>query len=121
AQAASLARYPPTGARGVAFSTRGAGYGGATAGDVGAIDDGVTMLIQIENDAALADVEAIAATDGVDVLFVGPNDLTHSMRIPGRFDDPRYLEALAAVAAASRAAGKCAGVMLRSTDEVEPL
>jgi 4-hydroxy-2-oxoheptanedioate aldolase len=120
AEAVSYARYPPSGARGVALSARGAGYGTATAEAVGQIDAGVTMLIQIENEAALGDVEAIAAVGGVDVLFVGPNDLSHSMGIPGRFDDRRYLDALAAVAAAARAAGKAAGVMLRSSDEVEP-
>ena len=79
----------------------------------------ITMLIQIENPDALDAVEAIAAVDGVDVLFVGPNDLTHSLGIPGRFDEPRYLDALARVAAAARDAGAVAGVMLRSSAELE--
>ena len=118
AAAASAMRYPPSGTRGVALSVRGAEYGGASATDVGLIDEGLTTIIQIENDAALAAVEQIAAVPGVDLLFVGPNDLTHSMGIPGRFDDPRYLEALALVAGAARAAGKAAGVMLRNPGEV---
>jgi 2-dehydro-3-deoxyglucarate aldolase/4-hydroxy-2-oxoheptanedioate aldolase len=121
AAAVSCARYPPAGARGVALSVRGAEFGRAAADEVGLIDQATTMLIQIENDAALADVDAIAATDGVDVLFVGPNDLTHSLGIPGRFDDARYLDALASVSDAARSAGKAAGVMLRSTGEVEAL
>jgi 2-dehydro-3-deoxyglucarate aldolase/4-hydroxy-2-oxoheptanedioate aldolase len=120
AETVDRARYPPAGARGVALSVRGADFGRAVADDVGLIDQGITMIIQIENDGALAEVDAIAAIDGVDVLFVGPNDLSHSLRIPGRFDDPRYLDALAAVADAARGAGKAAGVMLRSTAEVEP-
>jgi 2-dehydro-3-deoxyglucarate aldolase/4-hydroxy-2-oxoheptanedioate aldolase len=119
-QVVGWARYPPAGARGVALSVRGADFGGALAGDVGVIDQATTIMIQIENDAALADVGAIAAVDGVDVLFVGPNDLTHSLAIPGRFGDPRYLDALATVGAAARSAGKVAGVMLSSADEVEP-
>jgi 2-dehydro-3-deoxyglucarate aldolase/4-hydroxy-2-oxoheptanedioate aldolase len=120
AAAASAMAYPPAGARGVALSVRGAEYGGASAGEVGLIDDGITTIIQIENEEALASVAEIAAVPGVDVLFVGPNDLTHGMGIPGRFDDPRYLEALARVADATRAAGKAAGVMLRNPDEVRP-
>jgi 2-dehydro-3-deoxyglucarate aldolase/4-hydroxy-2-oxoheptanedioate aldolase len=120
AQVVSWARYPPAGVRGVALSVRGANFGSAAADDVGLIDEATTIMIQIENDAALADAEAIAAIDGVDVLFVGPNDLTHSLAIPGRFGDPRYLDALAAVGAAARSAGKVAGVMLSSPDEVEP-
>ena len=98
AVAVRCARYPPQGTRGVALSVRGAGYGEARAEDVAGSGGRGHDAVQIENEAALADVEAIAAVDGVDVLFVGPNDLTHSLRIPGRFDDPRYLDALAAVA-----------------------
>jgi 2-dehydro-3-deoxyglucarate aldolase/4-hydroxy-2-oxoheptanedioate aldolase len=120
AEVVAWEHYPPAGARGVALSVRGADFGGAAAEDVGLIDEAITLMIQIENVAALADVEAIAAVDGVDVLFVGPNDLTHSMAIPGRFEDLRYLDALAAVGAAARAAGKVAGVMLSSPEEVEP-
>jgi len=120
-QIVAWARYPPTGVRGVALSARGAGSGTRGADIVGVIDESITILIQIENEAALAQAAQIAAVDGVDVLFVGPNDLTHSMGIPGRFDDPSYLDALGAVAAAARDAGKAAGVMLRSSDEVAAL
>ena len=95
AAAAARRALPAAGRRGVALSVRGAGYGEARASEVGLIDAAITTLVQIENAAALADVDAIAAVDGVDVLFVGPNDLTHSLGIPGRFDDPRYLDALA--------------------------
>ena len=46
----------------------------------------------------------------IDVLFVGPADLSHSMAIPGRIDEPIFDEAVRAVAAATKAAGKAAGV-----------
>jgi 2-keto-3-deoxy-L-rhamnonate aldolase RhmA len=118
AAAVRCVRYPPSGARGVALSVRGAGYGRARAGDVGTLSDAVTTLIQIENGDSLGAVDEIAAVDGVDVLFVGPNDLTHSLGIPGEFADPRYLDGLAAVARAARAGGCAAGVMLSSPDQV---
>ena len=111
-------RYPPQGARGVALSVRGAGYGEALASDVAQLSAAVTTLVQVENADAVADVEAIAAVDGVDVLFVGPNDLTHSLAIPGRFEHPLYLDALAAVGRAASAAGCAAGVMLSSPAQV---
>jgi 2-dehydro-3-deoxyglucarate aldolase/4-hydroxy-2-oxoheptanedioate aldolase len=62
--------------------------------------------------AALENVEAIAAAGGVDVLFVGPRDLSHCARpCHGRFDAPEYSAALARVVAAARAAGVSAGVL----------
>jgi len=118
ALAVACLRYPPAGARGVALSARAAGYGGATHDGLAAINEGITTMIQIENEPALADVDAIARVDGVDVLFVGPNDLTHSLGIPGRFEEPIYRDALAAVARAASAAGKACGVLLRSPAEL---
>jgi 2-keto-3-deoxy-L-rhamnonate aldolase RhmA len=57
--------------------------------------------------------DAIAAIDGADVLFVGPTDLSHSLGVPGQFDDPTYLDALRRVVAATEVAGKVAGILLR--------
>jgi 4-hydroxy-2-oxoheptanedioate aldolase len=54
----------------------------------------------------------MAAVDGVDVLFVGPGDLSHAMGIPGRIDEPAFDQAIRRVADAARGAGKAAGVML---------
>ena len=61
AAAVRCVRYPPQGARGVALSVRGAGYGEASASEVTELGEAVTTLVQIENADALADVEAIAA------------------------------------------------------------
>jgi len=119
AQVVACTRYAPTGARGVAFSARGAGYGAASADDTSLINESITVFIQIENAGAVAEIDAIAAIDGVDVLFVGPNDLTHTLGIPGRFEDPHYLDTLALIANAAKSAGKVAAIMLHSTDEVE--
>jgi 2-keto-3-deoxy-L-rhamnonate aldolase RhmA len=57
--------------------------------------------------------------DGVDVLFVGPADLSHSMGIPGRFDEPSFVDALRAVGAATERAGKAAGILLRSPMDLD--
>lgn len=112
-------RYPPDGSRGVATSARAAGYGALAHHRVREVNETITTVIQIENEQALAEVEAIAAVDGVDALFVGPNDLTHALAIPGRFDDARYIESLEKVAAAAAAAGKAAGILLRGPAELE--
>jgi 2-keto-3-deoxy-L-rhamnonate aldolase RhmA len=112
-EAISFMRYPPDGARGLALGTRGAGLGELGHTEIGAINRRLLGIIQIESRSAVGHVEAIAEIDGVDVLFVGPTDLSHSLGIPGRFDDPVYLAALERVATASEAAGKAAGILLR--------
>ncbi|MEA2578478.1 MAG: hypothetical protein QOD78_2066, partial [Chloroflexota bacterium] len=56
--------------------------------------------------------DEIAALDAVDVLFVGPADLSHALGVPGRFDDPTYLDAIRSVVAAARAHGKAAGILI---------
>jgi 2-dehydro-3-deoxyglucarate aldolase/4-hydroxy-2-oxoheptanedioate aldolase len=57
----------------------------------------------------------------VDVLLVGPNDLTQALGIPGRTDDRRYLDALSHVAQAAAARGKAAGIMLARRDQIPAL
>jgi 4-hydroxy-2-oxoheptanedioate aldolase len=114
AEAISFMRYPPDGTRGLALSTRGAGLGEGRHEDVRAINQRIVGIIQVESPSAVEHAAEIAAIDGVDVLFVGPTDLSHSMGIPGRFDDPRYLAALERVVAATEAAGKAAGILLRN-------
>ena len=89
-------RYPPDGTRGSRSSTRGAGLGGLATRDVRAINRASSAIIQIESPSAVEHAAEIAAIDGVDVLFVGPADLSHSLGVPGQFDDPRYLGAIGA-------------------------
>jgi 4-hydroxy-2-oxoheptanedioate aldolase len=111
-EAVSFLRYPPTGVRGVALRTRGAGMGSVAHGEVKQINDRILGIVQIESVGALREADEIAAIDGVDVLFVGPADLTHSLGVPGRFDDDTYLAALRTVVDACAAHGKAAGILV---------
>ncbi len=67
----------------------------------------------------VANAAEVAAIDGVDVLFVGPTDLTHSLGVPGDFASPVYLAALRTVVEAARGAGKEAGILLRKVEDLE--
>ena len=110
----SWMRYPPSGVRGVALITRGAGFMERTHAEVASqVNAAVLGVFQVETPAAVEDAGALAAVDGVDVLFVGPADLSHAMGIPGRFDDPAFVSALDRVVAACREHGKSAGILLR--------
>jgi 2-keto-3-deoxy-L-rhamnonate aldolase RhmA len=73
----------------------------------------VVGVVQVESPSAVEHAAEIAAIDGVDVLFVGPTDLSHSLGVPGRFDDPIYLDAVRHVVASATEAGKAAGILLR--------
>ena len=111
-EAVSFLRYPPAGVRGVALRTRGAGMGSVAHGEVHQINERILGIVQIESVGALREADEIAAIDGVDVLCVGPADLTHSLGVPGRFDDETYLAALRTVVDACAAHGKAAGILV---------
>ncbi len=82
-------RYPPVGQRGIALRTRGADMGTIGHAEVAAVVNArIAGIVQIESRGALADAEAIAALPEVDVLFVGPADLSHALGIPGQFTPP---------------------------------
>jgi 2-keto-3-deoxy-L-rhamnonate aldolase RhmA len=101
AEAVRHLRYPPAGDRGVATYNRACRF----ALDPGALDradDEVLCVVQVESAAAL---------DGVDVLFVGPRDLSHDLGVPGDVTAPAYLEALESVRAAAARHGKACGLL----------
>jgi 4-hydroxy-2-oxoheptanedioate aldolase len=107
-------RYPPEGVRGVATLVRASGYGRR----FGEYRSGHrTAILQIETPEAVENVEAIAAVDGADVLFVGPMDLSVSMGIFREFDHPRFVDAVRRTAAAARRHGRIPGILLPSATD----
>jgi 2-keto-3-deoxy-L-rhamnonate aldolase RhmA len=115
AQARSIVdscRYPPVGRRGAAFGFAQCDYlGGSVSDKIQAYHERTLVIAQIETERGLENVEAIAAVDGIDVLWVGHFDLSNFMGIPGQFDDPRFDAAMRHVADVSRRHGKAAGFM----------
>lgn len=113
----SWLRYPPAGRRGVALFTRGADYGSGGHAGVDARNEEVVGILQVESAAAVDAADEIAALDGVDVLFVGPTDLSHQLGIRGQIDHPDFQRAIERVAEAARRHGKAAGVLLWKPDD----
>lgn len=68
-------------------------------------------LIQIEDPEPLEQLDAIAATPGIDVIFFGPGDMTQGLGVPGKFDHPKLLEARRRIPEAARKHGKFAGTV----------
>ena len=113
-------RYPPLGVRGVALPTRSAGYGALTHADIATAHEETALFIQLESGPAIEAADDIAAIDGVDVLFVGPTDLTHALGVPGDITAPAYAQAVTRVGRAAAEQGKAAGVLLWALDDLGP-
>lgn len=112
-------RFPPLGIRGVALLARGNGYFERGHADIAAaVNPDVTGVFQVESPEAVEAADELAGIDGVDVLFVGPADLSHSMGVPGQFANPDFTAALDRVVAACRAHGKSAGILLSDAAQV---
>ncbi len=106
-------KYTPVGTRGLGLGLGNDRYRMRPFDEaLAAANDRTRFVALIETAEGVANVEAIAAVDGVDVLWVGHADLTASMGIPGQFDHPDYLRALGSVLAAGRRRGKRLGRMV---------
>src|SRR4051794_15149183 len=103
--------------RGVALFHRGARFGTDPEAMAHARER-VLGIAQIESPAAVEAVEEIAAVDGIDVLFVGPSDLSYAMGKFRQFDDPQFRDAIVRVNDAARAAGKASGIFVTAPDQV---
>jgi 4-hydroxy-2-oxoheptanedioate aldolase len=88
---------------------------------VRAANEQTFVVVQIEDDNALANAGAIAAVEGVDALFFGPADFTVIGGIPGQFNHPRVLEAMRIIAEATRKAGKHWGMPAGSAEQAKQL
>jgi 4-hydroxy-2-oxoheptanedioate aldolase len=111
--------YPPRGIRGTARAVRAMGYGRTSDAYVANLDKTLLGVIQIETVSALKCIDAIASVDGVDILFVGPFDLTTALGIFGQLDHMLYQQAIRDVADAAKKYGKATGVLLRDPKEYQ--
>ncbi len=113
-QAAMLARamrYPPGGTRGVGAALARASRFSGIPYYVQRANEQVCLLVQVENRAGVAALDAIAAVEGVDGVFIGPADLAADMGYPGQPGAPEVRAAIAEAVARIRAAGKPAGIL----------
>jgi len=118
-QAISFMKYPPKGVRGMAGMVRATDFGQGFDDYFGRIKDEILGIIQIETRESLNHLDEIAQLEGVDVLFVGPADLTLSLGIFKQFDHPTYIEALKKVQKAADKAGKATGTLMPHPGEYD--
>ena len=108
--AVASTRYPPRGIRGVSVSQRGNRYG-TTPDYLEIVDDNIAVMVQIESRGGLEAIDAITAVDGVDGLFVGPQDLAAALGHLGNPAHPDVQKAIRHIIERARAGGKAAGTL----------
>lgn len=112
-------RFPPRGIRGVASATSRAARFGTNANYLAQAHEDLCVIAQIESRTALAQIEAIAAVEGVDALFIGPADLAGSL---GHLGNPAHPDVRAAIDdafARITTAGKPCGIFAKDADQAQ--
>lgn len=109
---ARITRYRPVGRRALDAGNADARYFNLDyAGYLRESNENRFVVVQIEDVEALVHLDEIASVAGIDMLFFGPGDFSHSIGAPGQWDDPRITQARATVARAAVAHGKVAATV----------
>lgn len=112
------AKYAPMGERGVILGNAHTDFASVDPVEFMAYaNQNTTVICQIESEEGVENLEDIATTPGVDILWVGHFDLTQSMGIPGQFHDPRFLDAMKQVVAVAKKHGLKAGIQPGSLEQ----
>lgn len=121
-EAARVVRFvhiPPAGGRGVASSARCCRYGFGYHEYLNTANELLTVMVQIESRDAVENCAAIAAVEGVDVLFVGPTDLSVSLDLRPGAESSVLDECFRRVSEVARETGKAAGILARDPEQVK--
>jgi 2-dehydro-3-deoxyglucarate aldolase/4-hydroxy-2-oxoheptanedioate aldolase len=112
------AKYAPLGNRGVSIVRAHSGYnpGMPQAQYMEKMNDETILIVQIESPAAVENISEIIGTPGIDIAFIGPNDLCQSLGIPGAQDHPKYIGAVQKVIDACARAKKHSGMQAMNPD-----
>jgi 4-hydroxy-2-oxoheptanedioate aldolase len=108
--AVAYTRYPPQGVRGVAGTTRATRFG-RVKGYAKKAHEELCVLVQIETELGLKNLEAIAAVEGVDGVFIGPSDLHASLGYTGESANPKVVPIIDDALRRIRKSGKAPGIL----------
>src|SRR5262249_39651840 len=116
--AVAATRYPPGGIRGITGSGRASRYGRVKDYLKNASSE-VCLLAQVETKSALDQIEKIASVDGIDGVFIGPNDLSASFGQIGNWGHPDVQAALKDAVTRLKKIGKPAGILTPNEEEAK--
>lgn len=108
----SFVKYTPAGVRGLSPSVRACDYGTCGVQEyIDAANHNTMVISHCETKTCVENLDEVLRVPGVDVIFIGPMDLSQSYGVPGRTDDPEVQAAIETVAAKTLAAGKAVGTV----------
>jgi len=116
-EVARAAKYAPIGNRGVCCFTRAAGYGHKNKFDhFKEANQNVVVIIHIEGEEGIVNLDEILAVEGIDVIFIGPYDLSQSLGVPGEVSHPLVEQKMVEVVKKARQAGLIVGTFVESVE-----
>ena len=115
------AKYYPMGKRGVALLRSHSGFEKVENPTeyMKKTNEDTVLMAHIESPIGVANAEKILDVEGIDALFIGPNDLSQSMGIMGQYSHPDFIAAIDHVIASAKAKGKFSGIHLMSVEALE--
>ena len=111
--------YPPKGVRGLTRAGRASDYGLNFEDYFNKANESLLKIVQIETAKAIGNIDEIAAVDGVDVIFVGPADLSLNLGIPGQINHPTFRDAIDKIVAAGKKNDKHLGILVGNPKHLE--
>lgn len=110
------AKYYPEGERGVCRFVRAANYSSTPHNDYFREANEALVIVQVEGKQVLNHLDKILAVEGLDILFIGPYDLSQSLGVPGQVSHPLVIDAISKIAEQSKKAGVVTGVFCDTLD-----
>lgn len=104
-------KYAPLGDRGVALLKAHAGYKAQNASEyMQKANEDTILMVQIESGIGVANIDDIIGVEGIDVAFIGPNDLSQSLGIMGQFEHEVFIKAIDKIITSAKSHGKVCGM-----------
>jgi 4-hydroxy-2-oxoheptanedioate aldolase len=119
-QVVQAAKFFPAGNRGICRYVRAAGFSSKNKNEYFEESNKNTLvIIQIEGKKGIRNLEGILQVEGVDILFIGPYDLSQSMGVPGQTDHPKVTDAMKMILEKANQSNKVIGTFVETPGELK--
>ncbi len=113
------AKYNPIGARGLSFGTRAGAYTSAGTNITDRLNAESLVIVHVEGQTGIQNLAQIVTVPHIDVIFLGPYDLSQSLGIPGQVEDPRVIDLMKRAVTTIRDAGKAVGTFTTTPESAK--